>query len=68
MNLLRTLFLTLLLLAVILLPEIVKRSVGFPPPMKIVGWNCGELIYEDAAGNPFMRDHDGHYVAIGVKE
>jgi len=68
MNLLRTLFLTLILLAVIFLPEIVKRTVDFPPPMKIVGWNGGEMIYEDAAGNPFMRDHDGHYVAIGVKE
>lgn len=37
----------------------------YPPSMRIVGWNCNDLIYEDAKGQTYERGLDGHYIVTG---
>ncbi len=36
-----------------------------PTKMRIVGWNCNEIIYEDSRGRTFERSENGHFVAVG---
>lgn len=36
-----------------------------PAPMRIVGWNCNDLIYEDAQGWTYEKGRDGRFVPFG---
>ncbi len=36
-----------------------------PPKMRIVGWNCNDLIYEDSHGRTYERDPNGYFVRVG---
>ncbi len=38
-----------------------------PPPkkMRVVGFNCNDVIYEDLHGQTYELDQDGYFVRVG---
>jgi len=33
-----------------------------PEQMRIVGWNCNDLIYENSKGQAFEKGNDGRFI------
>jgi len=44
---------------------LIKEERIQPSSMRITGWNCNDLIYEDLYNRTYKLDENGNYILIG---